>query len=250
METKDWTFPTLSYVWDARDRVIVAGGERLDALTVGDRERSLAELRERVTTLAGQLDDSWLVLTAFWMVEDIYKSFFREFRWTPGVHDYVAATAQPVVRELKRRGFVLHYVIDATQGDTDLAQTLAHLPGVFRAAGFGAIGPQVVAAHMLQEAEGQPPADISAIQRYREEGHAVADDVISRWHRERQSSVYLNLDLDDDLPALSLDVALSQQGRPGTAVVFRDRPPAEGAEAHFMPPPGLVPPAAEPAGYS
>lgn len=244
MDAAEWAFPTLAYVWECRDRTIVSGGEYLDSLDEADRERSLTALRDRVRTLAGQLDDSWLVLTSFWMVEDIYASFFREFRWTPGVHDYIAATAQPVVREMKRRGFVLHYVVDATEGESDLPQLLTYLPGVFRAAGFGAIGPQVVAAHLVEEAQGRPPVDIAAIQRFRDEGHAIADDVISRWHRDRQSSVYLNLDLDDGLSALSLDVALSQRGQPGTAVVFRDQPPADDSVAHFTPPPGVLPPAA------
>ena len=240
METRDWTFPTLAYVWEYRTGAIVAGGDRLDALSGADRERSLAELSDRVATLVGGLDDGWLLTTAFWMVEDIYKSFFRDFFWGPGVHDYISATAQPVVAELARRGFVLHYVVDATQPPANLTTMLGFLPSVFRAAGFAVVGPQLVALELLTRAEGQPPADISAIQAYRDEGHEIADDVVSRWHRERQSSVYLNLDLDDDLPGLALDVALSQRGTPGTMLVWRNEPPAEGSNAIISPPPGVA----------
>jgi len=239
METNYWTFPALSFVWEYRNGAIVAGGRELDALSGDDRQRSWVELRDRVRGMVGRLDDGWLLTTAFWMVEDLYKSFFRGFQWNPGVHDYLTATGQPVMAELARRGFVLNYVIDATEGDANLAMTLEYLPGVFQAAGLAVVGPQLAALKFLIAEEGQTPADIRAIQRYRDDGHAAADSVITRWHRERQSSVYLNVDLDDGLPGLALDVALSQWEKPGTALVFRNAVPAEGSEAHFVPPPGV-----------
>lgn len=239
METRDWDFPTLAYIWEYRTGAIVAGGDQLDALSGEDRQRSLAELSQRVGTLVRSLDDGWLVTTAFWMVEDIYKAFFRDFVWTPGVHDYLAATARPVVAELAARGLVLHYVVDSTQGEPNLTTMLRYLPAVFRAAGFAVVGPQLAALEMATLAEGQPPADITAIQGYRDEGHQIADELISGWHRERQSSVYLNVDLDDGLPGLSLDVALSQSGSPGTMTVLRNEPPTEDSEAIVSPPPGV-----------
>ena len=242
METTDWTFPTLAHVWEYRNGAILAGGERLDALAGADRERSCEELRNRVQTMVSGLDDGWLLTTAFFMVEDIYKSFFRTFEWTPGVHDYLSATGQPVMGEVARRGFALHYVVDATQPEANLATMLEYLPGVFKAAGFAAVGPQLAALVMLTEAEGKPPADITEIQRYRDDGLAIADEVVSEWHRQRQSSVYLNLDLDDGLPGLALDVALSQVGEPATAVVFRNEAPADDSVARFIPPPGIAMP--------
>jgi hypothetical protein len=242
MEAFDWDFPTLAYVWDYRTAAILAGGDRLDALAGADRERCCEELGGRVQTMAAELDDGWLLATAFFMVEDIYKSFFRGFCWTAGVHDYIAATGQAVMAELARRGFTLHYVIDSTQGPANLTKMLEYLPPVFHAAGFAVVGPQLAALVSLTQAEGQPPTDIREIQRYRDEGRAVADEVVAGWHQEHKSSVYLNIDLDDDLPGLSLDVALSQQGTPGTAVVFRNAPAAEGSQASFVPPPGVTMP--------
>ena len=140
MESNYWTFSTLAYVWEYRNRAIVAGGDRLDALAEPERQRSLAELNERVRALVAQCDDGWLVTTAFCMVEDLYKSFFRDFSWSPGVHDYIAATAQVVMDELSRRGFTLHYVVDCTQPDVNLAIMLADLPKVFHAAGLAVVG--------------------------------------------------------------------------------------------------------------
>ena len=238
----DWTFPALDHVWEYRNGAILAGGDRLDGLSGDDRERCLEALTQRVEMLVSRLDDGWLLTTAFFMVEDLFKSPFRWDRWTPGMHDYIVATATVVVLELARRGFVLHYVIDNTQGDANLAAMLTHIPPVFGAAGLAVIGPQLVAADLLIEAEGQPPAEIAAIQRYRDEGHAIADAVVSQWHQERRSSVYLNLDLNDDLPALDLGVALSQADTPGTLVVFRDQPPVEGSRSTIFPPPGVAMP--------
>ena len=248
MENNDWTFSTLAEVWEYRNGAIVAGGEKLDALPEPERQRSLAELTARVRAQVAQCDDGALAMVAFWMVEDIYKSFFRGFVWTPGVHDYIAATAPVVVDELSRRGFTVNYVVDATQPDENLAVMLEYLPGVFQAAGLAVIGPQLAAVEFLKREEGHPPANMAAIQRYRDEGHALANELIVQWHQQRRSSVYLNLDRDDELPGLALDAALSRDGVPGMIIVFRELPPAEGSVAEFSPPEGMVLPPGMPGG--
>ena len=240
MENNDWTFSTLAEVWEYRNGAIVAGGEKLDALPEPERQRSLAELTARVRAQVAQCDDGALATVAFWMVEDLYKSFFRAFVWTPGVHDYIAATAPVVVDELSRSGFTVNYVVDATQPDENLAVMLEYLPGVFQAAGLAVIGPQLAAVEFLKREEGHPPANMAAIQRYRDEGHALANELIVQWHQQRRSSVYLNLDRDDDLPGLALDAALSRDGVPGMIIVFRELPPAEGSVAEFRPPEEMV----------
>ena len=240
MESNYWTLPTLAYVWEYRNGAIMAGGHRLDGMPEPERQRSLAELNARVRAQVAQCDDGALASAAFWMVEDLYKSFFRKFAWTPGVRDYIAATAPVVVDELSRRGFTLNYVVDATQPDDNLAVMLEYLPGVFQAAGLAVIGPQLAAVEFLKREEGHPPTNMAAIQRYRDEGHALANELIKQWHRDRRSSVYLNLDRDDELPGLALDAALSRDGVPGMIIVFRELPPAEGSVADFSPPEGLV----------
>lgn len=242
MTTADWTFSTLGHVWEYRTGAIVAGGDKLDALSGMERTLSLAALNQRVLAMIERLDDGWLATVGFWMVEDIYKSFFRDFVWSPGVHDYLVATAEPVVDEIARRGFALHYIVDATQPDENLATMLAHLPAVFQAAGLAVVGPQLIAVELLQRAEGHPPPDMASIQRYRADGYAIANEVITRWYDEGKSSVYLNLDRDDELPGFNLEVALSASDRPRAITVFRNTPPAEESEAFFAPPTGVVMP--------
>ena len=240
----DWDFPTLAYVWDYRTGAIMAGADLLDALPEEERERSLKSLAERTATLAHNLDDGWLALTGFYMVDDIYKSFFRFTGFSKGVLDYLAATAGEVVREMQRRGLVLHYVVDATQGEANLQTLLRYAPSMFQASGFGVIGPQLAARELVRVAEGADAAfSVAAMQSRRDEGHAMADQVITEWHAERKPSAYLNIDLDDDNPGLSMDAALAVCGQPGTIVVFRDQPPAEGSEAHVFPPPDVTLPA-------
>ena len=151
METTDWTFPALDHVWEYRNGAILAGGDRLDGLCGDDRDRCLAALTQRVEMLVDRLDDGWLLATSFFMVEDLFKSVFRWDQWTPGMHDYIAATATVVIQELARRGFVLHYVIDNTEGDANLAAMLTYLPQVFGAAGLAVIGPQLVAVDLLMK---------------------------------------------------------------------------------------------------
>jgi hypothetical protein len=242
MENNDWTLSTLPDLWEYRNGAIVSGGDRLDAMPEPESQRSLADLNAWVRSQVAKCDDGALATVAFWMVEDIYKSFFRAFTWSPGVHDYIAATAPVVVDELSRRGFTVNYVVDATQPDDNLAVMLEYLPGVFQAAGLAVIGPQLAAVELLKQAEGHPPADMAAIQRYRDDGYAIANELIKQWHQERRSSVYLNLDRDDELPGLALDAALSRDGVPGMIIVFRELPPAEGSVADFSPPEGLVMP--------
>jgi hypothetical protein len=236
--SQDWDFPTLAKVWDAGHRAIVVGADRLETLSEAEKVESLTALSERVRTLASALDDGWLVVTAFFMINDVHKSCFHEFRWSPGVHDYIAATTGAVVGELARRGFALHYVVDNAVTELQLAEQLTYLPAIFGAAGLHVTGPQLMALEVMAEID-HLSKDVAAIPRYRAEGHAMADQLITRCHQERRSSVYLNRDLDDDTPALSLDVALSQVNTPGAIVVFRNQPPALHSTAQLAPPPGV-----------
>jgi hypothetical protein len=234
----DWNFPTLAQVWDYRTKAIIAGADRLEALSDEERVSSLTALSERVHRLARGLDDGWVVLVAFFMIDDLYRSYFEQFRWTPRVHDYIAATAGVFVTEIAQRGFVLHYIVDSTQPEAELDEKLTYIPAVFQAAGLFVTGPQLVALELMQRLDGKP-RDITAIPSYRAEGHEMADQLIARCHTDRRSSVYLNLDLDDDSPGLALDVALSATDTRGAIVVFRNQPPAAGSLAQLAPPPNV-----------
>jgi hypothetical protein len=183
------------------------------------------------------LDDGWLVWTSFFMVDDIYKSFFQDFGWSRGIHAYLQATAGTVIEELQRRGFVLHYVVDATEGGANLQTMVDYLPEVFMAAGLAVVGPQLADRQLMRQIETEPSEDLTAIKPYLAEGQMMADEVVARWHQDRRSSAYLNLDFNDDSPALPLDVALSPAGQPATIVVWREEPPTLDSKAHFIPPP-------------
>jgi hypothetical protein len=71
----------------------------------------------------------------------------------------------------------------------------------------------------MRQIETEPSEDLTAIKPYLAEGHMIADQVVVRWHQDRRSSAYLNLDFNDDSRALSLDVALSPGGQQATIVV-------------------------------
>ncbi|EFG77973.1 hypothetical protein HMPREF0591_2102 [Mycobacterium parascrofulaceum ATCC BAA-614] len=237
----DWDFPTLAHVWDYRSKAIIAGADRLEALTPPDRARSLEELGDRVRTLVRTLDDSWLVATAVFMVEDLYKSFFREFRWSSGVADYIAGSAGVFMREFTEREFVLNYVIDNTESEADLAEMLTYVPEVFRAAGLRVVGPQLMALEIMERIEGRPQ-DVAALPSTIDEGQHLAEQFVTQCHEDRRSYVYLNLQLAEDNSRLSLDVALSNTDAPGTLVVFRNQPPAAGTTVEVSAPPGVTMP--------
>ena len=235
----DWHFPTLASVWNYQTRAITAGADKLEALSPADRNRSLVMLGEQVRAHVRSLDDSWLVATAVFMVEDLYKSYFREFRWSSGVADYIAASAGVFMHEFTRRGFVLNYVIANTESEADLGQMLTYLPEVFRAAGLLVVGPQLMALDIMERMDHRP-RDVAEIPSTIEEGQYLAEQFITRCHEERRSYVYLNLHQAENGPGLSLDVALSNTNAPGTMVVFRNQPPAAGTTVEVSPPPGLT----------
>lgn len=237
-DSTGWDFRTLALLWDWKSRAIITGADRLESLSDADRARSVTALSERVRVLTADLDDSLLVATACVMVEDLYKSCFNEFRWSPGVPDYLAATAGVLVQELEQRGLVLHYVIDNVRSAGDLGPALAMVSAPFQAAGMWVTGPQLMALELMESAD-QRSREVTAIPSYRDEGHYLADRLIERCHRERRSSVYLNLDLDDDTPGLALDVAQSPANTPGTIVVVRNQSPSAGSTVQIAPPPGV-----------
>lgn len=237
----DWDLPTLAHVWSYQSSAIIAGANRLEALTPPDRARSVEALGDRVRTLVRGLDDSWLVATAVFMVEDLYKSFFREFRWSPGVADYIAGSAGVFMHEFTERGFVLNYVIDNAESEADLAQMLTYVPEVFRAAGLLVVGPQLMALEIMERIEGRP-RDVAAIRSTIDEGQHLAEEFVTQCHTDRRSYVYLNLQLAEDNSGLSPDVALSNADAPGTLVVFRNQPPTAGTTVEVSAPPGVTMP--------
>jgi hypothetical protein len=161
-KSDDWHFPTLAHVWDHQTKAIIAGADKLEALSAADRTRSLAALGEWVRAHIRGLDDSWLVATAFFMVEDLYKFYFCGFRWSSGVADYIAGSAAVFMREFTERGFVLNYVIDNTASEADLGEMLTYVPEVFRAAGLLVMGPQLVALEIMEQLDHRS-RDVAAI---------------------------------------------------------------------------------------
>lgn len=235
----EWQFSSLAYLWDPTRHAIMAGADRLERLPDPARAQSVSELTERVRVLMRDLDDGWLVSTAYFMVEDLYKSCFYEFRWSAGVEQYIAATAAGFTHELTRRGYVLHYVIDNTEIEGRLAASLSNVSAVFATAGLVVASPQLMGLELMERADHQP-REVTALARYRDEGHFVANNLVTHCHSERRHSLYLNLDLDDGLPGVALDVAMSQEGSPGTIVVLRNLPPHIGSFAQIAPPPGIT----------
>lgn len=231
-------FGNLATFWDYRSGAIVRAGRRLAQQTQAERECTLRSLSEDVVDQVGDLDDGWLAATSMFMVEDLYKSYFCGFYWTPTIVDYLRATAGVFVSEMERRGFVLHYVIDNTVLEADLQAMFTDIPLIFQTAGMVTTGPPLAALEIFHRRDGSQP-DPAEILSILAEGRKLADDLVGQFHADRRSSVYLNLEFDDGSPGHSLDAALSQASAPGTIVVFRDAPPIIVAEAQIALPPGL-----------
>jgi hypothetical protein len=120
-----------------------------------------------------------------------------------------------------------------------------YLPEVFKAAGLAVVGPQMAARQLMRQIETEPPEGLTAIKPYVAEGHMMADEVVARWHQDRRSSAYLNLDSNDDSPGLPLDVALSPAGQPATIMVLREEAPDPGFQGAVYPAPRGAPAAGD-----
>jgi hypothetical protein len=112
------------------------------------------------------------------------------------------------------------------------------VPAIFQAANLLVTGPQIAALEVIEQV-GHRPRDVTALLGSIAEGQELAEQFMTRCHYEHRSCVYLNLQLDDDSPGLSLDVALSQRNEPGTLVVYRNLPAAPGTTANVVLPPGV-----------
>ncbi|MFZ2239938.1 MAG: hypothetical protein WAV90_10395 [Gordonia amarae] len=201
----------------------MTGGERFEHLPEPEVPEALEQLAQSVRSQAAVLDDGWMLAVATFMVEDLYASYFTGLRMTPGVSAYLNATAGTFLDELAARGYVIDYVVDNTFGDADPESMLRHVLLTFHAAGFKVVGPQIEALIAMQRRGLRQ--EISTIPSFIAEGQRRAEERVRHWHAERRSTAYLNFDLDDGRPGLSLDAALSQRGKPGTIVVLRDQPP-------------------------
>ena len=86
-DSAGWDFSSLGAVWDCKTRAIVAGADKLEALSDVERAHSLAVLSARMRGFTRVLDDNLLVFTAYFMIDDLYESYFSEFRFTSGIED-------------------------------------------------------------------------------------------------------------------------------------------------------------------
>lgn len=235
--TGETGFNPLAELWDYRSRAIVEASKRLERLSDPDREQALRSLTEQVRSQTAVLNDDWLAMVALILVEDLYASYYYSFEWRPTTAAYLSATAGAFLEELAKRGFVVHYVVDATVGDANPGEMLTYLPALFGAAGFMVLGPQLLALKVLERSGG--PGGPSAFASALAEGQVLAEELVTRCHAERRPSVYLNLDLNDDAPALPLGTPLSPAGSAGTILVFRDQPPIVGGPPRTALPPGV-----------
>ena len=232
-----WAYAKICDYWDARYAAIDRGAQALRASSLDVLASVLQDLGARVAERAAALPDDHLVLSAFIMAEDLYRSAVAMKTWDDAVAQYLASSVSPVCAELSRRGLVLRYVVDNsfTQDELGLRGPTVFFPKWYAAAGILYICPQEAAVKMM-EVDGHLDAEAPLqLSRYIEEGRLIAGDLLSRARRDGWHFMYL----DSDSTEASIREAISGMDDPGVITVLRNDPPGPQTKALLTKPPHL-----------
>jgi hypothetical protein len=239
--TDDWAFPRITDFWEHRTQAVEAGARHLETMAPDAHGPAVAALADYARRHADRLDDPRLVMAAFIMAEDLYKSLVRCSWWNGNLHAYVHASAGALLERLSERGFVLNYVVDNSWSAAELPTALQVIQLWFGAAGMLVVSPQILARELLEKS-GQPDHTVA---HYLPDAREVADVLIRRCHEDRRSCVFANIEpIEAEGTETSVEAALETRGQPGVITVFRKESPEPGTSANLWSPAGVALPGA------
>jgi hypothetical protein len=233
-----WARRRIVDYWDWRHDALRGGAAALSLLPKKQWPAAANQIRSEVRVRAEALSDSWLVMTASIMVEDLYKSFNNQvWRISPELCEYLHASVGSLLDVLTSRGIALQHVVDNAFAPTEegLGFPLHGFPDLYGAASLVYICPQYCATQMMEYDGYDEGAFAALMPRYVDEGRLMAASVLERVQGERRHFIYLECDAN----TLAPEGALRGRAQSGILWVYRNEPPTAGSKCIVVPPAGI-----------
>ena len=239
----DWTFPNITDYWDERKQAVHNYSQKLAGLSDDDLAGAIREIRESIGKHVEALPEQKLLTLASVVVDDLYRAASHLPVWNDSVSRYLEASAALFFELLKKRGYVVHYLVSHLYGEADefasWQRPMELLPHYYTAAGLDYIFAPLLSLGLMFRDEADPESAISRKGKgvnpetanefypsYKEEAHGGVDGYVEECHRERRG--YILLDVEEN-PAL-FERAGKMMGQPGVITVIRESPPMPGTE--------------------
>jgi hypothetical protein len=222
----DWKRTNISEYWDYRTNGIFEFSQRLRDEAPDERASILKKITKTIPNVATPMADDELLLTAVSFVDDLYKTvaLTDPIAWDETESKYLQACGGTMSTLLKRRGYVVEFVIDNTY--KDLRRPLQLFRDWFGNADLFFTCPQEVAMRLMQKDAVPVEATLPNLPKYIEEARHVSGALVGRCHSEGRHFVYLDTDAEED----SFEIPLSYVGQPGVLAIFRNDAPASGSK--------------------
>ena len=223
MKRARWSFNNVFEYWDQLKDAVYKNSRILSKLKDRESAEALAEMKYCIKSHGKNFTDEELVKFAWVMSEDLYKAANRPvIAFDKALSQYLESTASTFCSLLKDRGFLIHYLIDNTYGQTPsgMERPLKLFPVWFRTAGMIYVCPQHIALQMLEQKEHDESYFIE-LPRCINEARNLAEEIVKRCHHSRLHYVYLDTDWKPD----SFKCSESVKNDPGIITIFRNEAP-------------------------
>ena len=225
----EWVLNIITDYWDHLSNAIYLNARKLENSSDKERKASIVSLKQAVLQHGGSLNEEDLLLSAFCMIEDIYKTVTSTLSYDQALLDYLSASAGTFCDLLRQRGYIIHYIVDNTFESDDLHMQgpIKYFPNIFRSAGFVYICPQQIARTLMDEDHIGSEKYFEELHRYIAEARDVSSMVVEEYDEAKAHFIFLDTDSEEG----SFDLVLNDNYTPGVMTIFRNEAPTPGSTA-------------------
>ena len=222
---KNWKLSLVKY-WDQLEKAIFNNTKQLDKLSESKQKKAYDQIREAVNLQVQAYTDEQLLMAAVSLVDDLYK-FLNEVLVATTLFEYVDAFGRTFTDALRKRGYVIHFIVDNqfTRNDILFQGAFDLFKKVFNAAGFVYICPQLIGMQLMQ-ADGINDDFLASMPRYINEARYLSDKLVTECQEEGLHYVFLETNFEDGV----LDSAVKDMNKLGVLGIFRNEAPIAGSK--------------------
>ncbi len=226
---KEWFLNNITDYWDHLSNALHLNARKLENVSDKEREDWIDSLKQAVLRHGGSLNEEDLLLSAFCMIEDIYKTVASALIYDQALLDYLSASAVTFCNSLRQRGYIIHYIVDNTfdRDELHIQGPLDYFPDIFRAAGFVYICPQQITGTLMDEDNIQREKYFEELPHYIAEARDASNMVVEKCDEDKAHYIFLDTDSEEG----SFDLVLNDNYAPGVMTIFRNEAPILGSTA-------------------